>query len=207
MKSEPIRIIRSKPKRAYNSMPRKLASAKIGPLDLEQRKGEWQIAKESMPAISGIPKTRVSKKPALAVPREVIEAMAHDKETGMTTPALASKYGLAASYIDEALKHHYITSKEGRQTLKGVLLEGAIACGQQAKAKIDELNGMQSVVATGILTQRYIDLDKHMVDTPEEIDMSEIEKAGQLISSLDGTMEGHLIEDQKEASIDLDDEE
>lgn len=190
-----------------NRTAQKLKAAGIGPVDLPLRKGSWQIAREKGLPVPGQPKTKVKGTKPLALTDEEKHEMVMDRESGMTVPQLSSRYGVSRKYVADALKQGYVTMKEGKTALRGVLLEGALACGQQAKVKIDELNGMQSVVAAGIFTQRFIDMDKHLQESPEEVDMSDVEKAGALLSSLETEQEGVLLEDHREATIDLDDEE
>lgn len=201
-----IKKVSNAPRRVYNSVPRKLAAAKIGPVDLPLRKGEWQDAKEKRKHQPNEYRTRIRNKPILIATSEVDLSISHDRETGMTIPQLSEKYGVSAGFVDRAVKRHYVSAKDGKAALRGSLLEGAIACSEQAHTKIGELNGMQSAVAAGIFTQRFIDMDKHIQESPDEVDMSDVEKAGALLKSLEGE-EGILLEDHKDAVIDLDTEE
>lgn len=189
-----------------NHTARKLAANKIPPIDLPMRQGEWQDAKKNPKRVPGQPRQHNGNKAILAATSEVQLAIARDRESGMTIRQVSEKYGVAASYVADAVKKHYVSARDGKAALRGVLLEGAIACGQQAHAKIEDLSGIQSVVATGIFTQRFIDMDKHIQETPDEVDMSDVEKAGALLKSLEGE-EGILIEDHEDATIDIDDKE
>jgi transposase-like protein len=199
----------SGPTKNYNATSRKLKAARIAPVELPLRKGEWQVAKEQKKAVPGMPKTKSHKKPVLIVNDGVAASMALAREEGQSVRQVAQEYGVSESLVERAVRRHYVSLKDGKQALRGVLLEGAIACGQQAKNKVEELNGMQSVVAAGIFTQRFIDMDKHIQESPEEVDMSDVEKAGALIASLDTELDGQLLEDREfeDATIDIDEEE
>lgn len=111
--------------------------------------------------------------------------MARDKAAGMSTASLSAKYGVSDNYVNQALNKLYVSSKTGREILKGVLLENALATGMVARSKVHELNGMQAIVASGIMTQRFIDLDKHTQNLPNTVDVSEVEKVGRMLNEME----------------------
>lgn len=169
-----------------------MRKAKIPPLEVPPpiRKGAWQIAREN--DTGGMPTRRTSNKQSkvVALNDDVLFQMAKEKAGGATLASLAAKYQVSETYINEALKKLYLSSAKGKQILRGVLLENAIGTGMHGRAKIGELNGMQAIVASGIMTQRFIDLDKYMQSTPETVDVAEIEKVGRLIIQLESRLEG-----------------
>lgn len=183
----------------------KLKAAKIPPISLGIRKGEWQLAKEQAKGKhhKSVPHTRSTESRVLMITDEAKQAMMEDKTSGMTFRDIANKYSVSTEYVKDALKAKYISNQEGKRVLRGVLLEGAIATGTQAKKKIKDLNGMQSVVASGILTQRFIDLDKHMTSQPDNVDLAEIEKVGQLLGDLDAALDQSAEEGSDFIDIDV----
>lgn len=145
------------------------------------RKGAWQLALEDKPA----PKNGKSgMKKRTNIPKSTMLSMAHDKAGGMTSAAIAQKYALSKCYVENSLQKLYINSKVGREILKGVLLEGAIATGMRAHDKIGDLTGMQSVLATSALTSRFIELDKHTINQPAEVDWAELAEATRDLAEL-----------------------
>lgn len=149
------------------------------------RKGAWQKAKESNPA--GSPKAHRdhSKRQIVPLSPSVFEQAAHDKAGGKSWSQTAEATGLAQAYVEKAVKTKFINNQQGREILKASLLTNGIAFSEQATAKIEELNGMQSVVAAGIMTQRFIDLDKHSQNVPNSVDLEELAKVGRTIEEIE----------------------
>lgn len=148
-----------------------------------RRKGEWERDRDKK--IPGVPKDkrkRGDKK--LDLPRTAIIAMAKDKVSGMTSAEIAAKYEVSNDYVEEALHRLYVTTKIGREILKNVLLENAVATGMHARANIKTMNGMQAAVATGIFTDRFVQLDKHIASQPIEVDFIELQQAGNALKEL-----------------------
>jgi len=110
--------------------------------------------------------------------------MARDKAGGMTNSELAQKYAISEDYVRESLNRLYVNNEQGREILKSVVLENAIASGMHARSKVGELNAMQATVATGIMTSRFVELDKHTRDVPKVVDFSELAKVGQVLTQL-----------------------
>lgn len=129
---------------------------------------------------------------------DAIMAMARDKAAGATASSLSDKYGVSTSYINEALKTLFVSNAVGREVLKGVLLDNAIATGMQARAKISELSPMQSVAAAAVFTSKFIDIDKHDKDTPKDIDVSTLAK---MSDDVDKLVQGLCIEDKGESVL------
>lgn len=198
-------------------VPRDLTSlrvkkAKLVPAALrvtaEARKGAWQREQESVKARrvvgepakgvglrGGADQTKSERKYPLALSNAVHLDMARDKASGETLEAIAQKYGTAVTYVSEALRKLYTSNAHGREILKGILLENGIAFGMRAAEKIKELNGMQSVVASGIMVQRFIDLDKHNAASGAEADLAEVQRVGKRIADLENcvSVDGHEI--------------
>lgn len=141
------------------------------------RKGDWELELERR--IPGAPKDK--KKPGLgkfqASENEML-SMAKEKAQGKTNRQIGDKYGFAATYVEAALRKLYVNNEKGREILKGVLLEGAIATGMRVQEKIRDLTAAQSVIATTALTAKFIDLDKHNSEQRKNIDYDELTGLG-----------------------------
>lgn len=140
--------------------------------------GEWQLEKEHRRA-PGEPAKKKAGNTTGKLTRIHIKQAAMDKIGGATWDELKQKYGVSIRYLRDAIQAQFITTKKGREILKGVLLEGAITSGMHAKSKIGELNGMQAAVATGILTSKFIELDKHTQGLPQDsADLTNLDQIG-----------------------------
>lgn len=160
------------------------------------RKGEWEHNTPKRVPLQGMPskhlkrvkvegkKVKTMPKQQLALSPPTLIAMAKDRAGGMLRKQLSVKYHVSESYIDNALQHLFINNKIGREILKGVLLENAIACGMHGRAKVEELNGMQALVGAGIMTSRYVELDKHTQSAPDEVDFSDIAKISENLKQI-----------------------
>lgn len=170
-------------KKKYNNSARELKAADIHQ-GIARRKGDWELDREKQPA--GKPNRKSGKPHKLALTEQSKLQMAKDRASGMSEKELANKYSVSVTYVGEALRTLFVKSAIGRDILKGVLLDNAISCGMRVRATVDELSPMQSVIATGVMTQRYIDIDKHTQDIPKEVDFSELLEMGNLLKDLRG---------------------
>lgn len=109
------------------------------------------------------------------------EAIVIRKAEGATIKDIAEEFGVAQRYVEQVMKFRFPDGKSGAQKLRDLLLSNAIQLGAQTRMKADEMNGMQSAVATGIMTSKYIELDKHMQNKPPTIDL---DKIGEISDSL-----------------------
>lgn len=146
-------------------------------------KGKWQTEREKE-QIPGQPKPnrKGAKHP---LPPHATEQIILAKAGGKSWDQTAQEFGVTKNLVAKRAKEHFINNRQGKEILKSVLLENGIAMASQASEKIEELNGMQSVVAAGIMTQRFIDLDKHTQNSPETIDLDEVAKVGRAIQELE----------------------
>jgi hypothetical protein len=171
-----------------NTVASKLKAAGIkGPIS--HRKGTWELENEAIP-VAGAPKA-AHKKPKrgsptpLALSEKVHIEMARDKAGGMTDKDLAVKYAVSVTYVGDAMRTLFIQSKVGREILKGVLLDNAIAGGMKVRQSIDELTPSQAIVATSVMTQRFIDVDKHnSAMQTSDIDFTELNEIGDMLREL-----------------------
>lgn len=180
---------------------RKLKREGIGAITVKPRKGEWELMKEK--GVSGKPKNGKMKK-ALAISQSTTIQMAHDRAGGMLIKDIAMKYAVSDGLVSNSLQKLFISTKIGREILKGVLLENAIATGMHARSKVDQLNPMQATVAAGIFTDRFIALDKHTASQPMDVDFAELAEAGNAIKELKELVGG--IKDS-ERGVDVDGED
>lgn len=170
-----------KSKRNYDSTSRKAKAAGLPVLG--RRKGEWELKREKTKT-PGMDKVRPKGERALALKKDEMLEMARDKAGGMSDKELSKKYAISEAYVRDSLKTLYLNNKMGREILKNVLLDNAIAGGMRVRETIGELNPMQSVVATGIMTQRYIDIDKHNSQQVNDVDIDELQQVGELLRDL-----------------------
>ena len=110
--------------------------------------------------------------------------MINDRLAGASQKEVAEKYGVSERYIDMAMKKKYITTSDGRKVLEGALLENSIASAMHFRAHVDELSGMQAAVATGIMTGKFIDLQKHNGETPVEVDLTALSAMGDMLKDI-----------------------
>lgn len=127
--------------------------------------------------------------------------MAQEKASGKADKQLAAKYGVSVSYVQDALRTLYLNNKTGREILKGVLLENAVACAMGVREEIGDLQPMQKVIATGVMTQRYIDLDKHTASVPAEVDYQALERIGAVLGRLNKIASD--VDDEENRVIDI----
>lgn len=188
--------------RDKTSIQMKKAGIKGGGVNAIIRPGEWELAKinetKTLETVAGKPKGK--KKPLQT--KEIV-SMAHDKAGGMSYPELSDKYGLSEGYIAAALRRLYVSTNIGKQILKGVLLENAIVMGTHARNKIADMTGMQAAVATGIMTSRFVELDKHDQQTPQEIDFKEIAEVGAQLRGLVAAVGGLGDNSDTESVLDI----
>lgn len=143
----------------------------------------------------------------LVLPKEAYPLMLKDKARGMTLDAIGAKYGLSTNYVQNALATLFITNKVGREVLKGVHLENAIATGMKVRETIEDLSPMQAAIVSGISTQRYIDLERHTQSSPPDVDFTELKQVGQLLRGIRDDIgistegeDGEIIDIQTECS-------
>lgn len=196
-----MKVIKKKQKPAP-VVSKQFKSAGVPPIEPTIRKGAWQIARESGAKVQGMPKLK-RKSAAIALDEDSLLEMAREKAGGATNNQLAVRYGVGESYISEALKKLYISNSQGKEILKGIMLENAIGTSMQAGKKMSELTPMQSVMASSILTRTYIDLDKHTMNQPSEVDLTEIDKVGRLINELDEQVKAAGLKEQVGEIIDV----
>lgn len=162
---------------------RKLKAAGVKPL----LKGDWEKHREEYGAPkagkAGVGKHKLSADTKLAI--------AKDKMAGATSKELAIKYDCSVKLIELALKHAFIATEKGKHVLKGILLENAVATGMKVKEGVEDLTTMQAAVVTGVMTQRFIELDKHMQGSNgADVDFNGLIEVGKILSGLDGIIEG-----------------
>lgn len=141
------------------------------------RTGDWEKAKNASL------ETKLANSPARVSEQEKL-LMINDRLAGASQREVAEKYGVTERYIDMAMKKRYVTTADGRKVLEGALLENAIAANMAFRDKVGELSGMQAAVATGIMTGKFIDLQKHNGETPVEVDLSSLSAMGDMLKDI-----------------------
>lgn len=162
------------------------------------RKGEWAEETRSK-RIPGADKKRPKGQAPLQLPKETMVLMAKDKASGMTNMELSNKYGVSSSYIQHSLKTLFLTTKVGKEILKNVLLDNAVASGMRLRETVGDLQPMQAAIVTGIMTQRFIDLEKHTSATAPDMDLTELGQVGQILRDI--RSEVHALPEHEEGAI------
>lgn len=170
------------------------------------RKAPWQVHRDlpkQLPerSVDGEKTKRVHGK--RMIPKEVQLEIAKEVADGATVPTIANKYGVSAGYVEDALRTVFRTSKEGREILKGVILENGIASGMHARRHIGELTPMQAVVATGIMSSKFVELEKHAATLPSEVDFGELQSIGDNLRQITEQL-GEMPDDEGGEVIDID---
>lgn len=144
------------------------------------RKGEWQLAKENPQVVpKKVKHERDHNFKSKKIPEQLRLEVAKEMAGGASKEVIAAKYGVSNSYVITAMNKVWMTSSVGREILKNVILENGIAMGMQARAKMGELSAMQSVMATGIMASKFVELDKHTSSTPQEVDFNQLQEIGE----------------------------
>lgn len=171
--------MKSKRKKArMNEMPKVLGHGQG--LTSMVRKGEWQLAKETHKVLPVVKKHKRSDNwKKNTIPEDMRLEIAKEMAGGATKEFVANKYGVSNSLVVRAMNQVWIGSAVGREILKNVILENGIAMGMQARDKMSELSPMQSVMATGIMSSKFVELDKHTSSTPQEVDFNQLQEIGE----------------------------
>ena len=82
------------------------------------------------------------------------------------------------------MRRSYVNTNDGRKVLESALLENAIASNVQFSRHVEELTPMQAAVATGIMTGKFIDIQKHNGETPVEVDLSTLSAMGDMLKDI-----------------------
>lgn len=167
------------------------------------RKGDWQLAREN-PERGGKHKVGTNKQTGAknGLSKETKLEIAKEKAGGASEHYLAKKYGVSITYVQDSLKSIFLTSKVGREILKNVILENGIACGMHARTKVEELSGMQAIMATGIMSSKFVELEKHTMAQPAEVDFVEIQAISENLKAIKDLV-GDLPDDSVVEIIDL----
>lgn len=165
------------------------------------RKGDWQLAKENpnMTAKTGKKSDTFGHK----IPEEMRLEVAKEMAGGASKAIIADKYGVSNAYVVNAMKKVWMTSSVGREILKNVILENGIAMGMQARAQMKDLTPMQSVMAAGIMTSKFVELDKHTASTPQEVDFNQLQEIGEHMKQVAEALGVHAEDMDEEDAIDV----
>ena len=141
------------------------------------RTGEWEKAKNASL------ETKLADNP-VRVSEQERQLMINDRLAGASQREVAEKYGVSERYIDAAMRRSYVNTNDGRKVLESALLENAIASNVQFSRHVEELTPMQAAVATGIMTGKFIDIQKHNGETPVEVDLSTLSAMGDMLKDI-----------------------
>lgn len=110
--------------------------------------------------------------------------------TGVTQRECEEKYKLSNGYLNLMLKKMFPNTEAMEKCLEEVLLSNAIICGAVLREKAPEMSGKDAAIATGIMSQRFLEVKKarqnnFREDTPSIAILlqlqSTMEKVGQII--------------------------
>lgn len=128
----------------------------------KEHKGKWTEHKgENEPLPVRIAERKV-------VSEEEKALMIQKKFSGSTNKEIADMFAVSDSYIDTVLEREFLPTPSGRQKLLSLLLHNSVAVGAHFATRIDELSGMQAAIATGIMTGKFIDLQKAIKENADE---------------------------------------
>lgn len=127
-------------------------------------------------------------------------AIAKDLAGGASVKYLAMKYAVSDGYIRDSMQKLFISSKVGREILKNVILENGIAAGMHARRGIEQLSPMQAVMATGIMSSKFVELDKHTASQPAEVDFQELQNIGENLKLIKESL-GDLPDDLSDEDV------
>ena len=171
------RTTKGKPQDQTAKKVKKALNGERGGLAPLLRTGDWERAR------NGTLETKLANSPARVSEQEK-QLMINDRLAGASQRDVAEKYGVSERYIDMAMKKKYVTTADGRKVLESALLENAIVANMHFRDKVGELSGMQAAVATGIMTGKFIDLQKHAGETPVEVDLSALSAMGDMLKDI-----------------------
>lgn len=173
------------------------------------RKAEWLLAKENpkLRQVKVIDKKKSKNKGRslrgdrkVAIPPELSLEVAKELAGGATVDFLSKKYCVSDTYIRDSMNKLFVSSKVGREILKNVILENGIAAGMHARKTIGDLSPMQAIMATGIMSSKFVELDKHTAAQPAEVDFQELQKIGDNLKLIKESL-GDLPEDMTDEDI------
>lgn len=173
------------------------------------RKAEWLLAKENpkLRQVKVIDKKKSKNKGRSlrgdrkeAIPPELSLEVAKELAGGATVDFLTKKYCVSDTYIRDSMNKLFVSSKVGREILKNVILENGIAAGMHARKTIGDLSPMQAIMATGIMSSKFVELDKHTAAQPAEVDFQELQKIGDNLKLIKESL-GDLPEDMTDEDI------
>lgn len=174
------------------------------------RKADWLLAKENPdkhkdkePKDKKKSKHKISSTQggrAQRIPEEMRMEVAKELAGGASVQYLMKKYCVSDQYILDSMKKLYVSSKAGREILKNVILENGIAAGMHARKTIGELSPMQAIMATGIMSSKFVELDKHTAAQPAEVDFQELQAIGENLKLIKESL-GDLPEDMTDEDV------
>lgn len=147
------------------------------------RRGEWERNRAAH--LDDIAEKHTSTKHKCGtrkgIKEDVRHAMIVRASEGASIRDIVKEFHISKREVEYALKHTFADGETGAQKLKNLLLSNATQLAVQTRRKADDMNGMQSAVATGIMTSKFIELDKHLASKPRTVDLEALtEIAGEL---------------------------
>lgn len=171
------------------SLSQKLKAGGVAPLI---RRGEWQhdrpktLKEREAKAMSNLPRKGPSDEDMKNVQLAIVERRA----AGRTDQEIAEEFGLKRKTVNAIINTKFVNNRKGAEVLRGLLLENSLLLGANVRKNVDNMNGMQSAVAAGIMTTKFIELDKHIAKQPENVDTESLSEIGKGLKELNDIVKG-----------------
>lgn len=185
-----------KRKKKYDSTGRKMKKVLKAGGGVLLPRGEWERNRPAHLAAIDEKRTSATKRRGMGkgVTEDVARSILIKHGAGASTQDLANEFGLGFRHLDRILKHKFVNRKAGVEALRSLLLENGIQLAAQTRVKAQDMNGMQSAVATGIMVSKFIELDKHQQGKDDDIDIEAISEVGRELKELNDIVRNAGIE-------------
>lgn len=140
------------PRQAVSSKLRKAFKCKHGQVHKKQPE---LLRKAKALLLKNIPETFDRQDSLTATINATAEHLA-----GESQAFVEKKYGLARSAVSDALNLFFPSTELRRAALKNLLLDGALQSAVIFRQKAEAMTAPQAAITAGILSQRYVELEK-----------------------------------------------
>lgn len=141
------------------------------------------------------------------VDEEFKNAIIVRRSEGATQAEIAAEFDVPEKEIALVMAHKFVDGKTGKQKLRDLLLSNSIQLAAQTRTKASDMTGMQSAVATGIMVTKFVELDKHLQNTPPETDNESLSEIANELKGLNDLVRDAGLSDAAPLIDDVDEEE
>lgn len=103
---------------------------------------------------------------------------------GRTPVEIAREYGVHRNFVNNALRRRFGSKEKGKEALMNLMLENALALQESVATRIGEFSGPQAVLASAIMADKMMALEKSIAETPKTIDFSALRNIGETLKRL-----------------------